>query len=339
MKPNPARRPKLIEGLDPARMRGLEIGPLDRPIVPKGQGDVLYADQLPAEALRHKYRDDPEVDLGRIVPVDIVWGEARLREAVGGETSFDYVIASHVAEHVPDLAGWLEEVREVLAPGGSVRLALPDRRFTFDYLRRESTLAELAATALLRPRRPLPGALLDCCLNAVTVDPIAAWSGQLAPSELVPLVRWEDAMAMARDAIENGGYHDVHCWVFTPTSFARLMDAAAARGLIRFCCAGIRDTEPDDTEFFVTLVPCDDPAEAAATWRVALDRLRTPLDATDPAAVRRRFDEERDAFEAERTRLTIERDWLRHRVAALEASSSWRLTAPLRALTQRFRGR
>ncbi len=342
MKPNPARRPKLIAGLDLAAMRGLEIGPLDRPIVTKADGDIRYVDQLPADALRHKYRDDAEVYLDRIVPIDIVWGEVRLAEAVGARAPnwapFDYIVASHVAEHVPDLAGWLEELREVLAPSGSVRLALPDRRFTFDHLRRESTLAELAAAALLRPRRPPPVAVLDCCLNAVTVDPIAAWSGQLAGAELVRRVRWDDAMAMARDAIDNGTYHDVHCWVFTPTSFAQLMQTAASRGLIAFACAGMRDTEPDDTEFFVTLVPSNDAAQAAATWGAALDGLRSPLNATDLASVRRRFDEERDAFEADRARLTIQRDWLRHRVAALEASSSWRLTAPLRAVARRFRG-
>ena len=36
--------------------QGLEIGPLDKPVVPKEGTGVLYADHLPTDKLRDKYR-------------------------------------------------------------------------------------------------------------------------------------------------------------------------------------------------------------------------------------------------------------------------------------------
>ena len=38
--------------------QGLEIGPLDAPIVPKKGTGVLYADHLPTDKLRDKFRGD-----------------------------------------------------------------------------------------------------------------------------------------------------------------------------------------------------------------------------------------------------------------------------------------
>ncbi|MEX3900116.1 methyltransferase domain-containing protein [Paraburkholderia sp. BR10954] len=48
---------------------------------------------------------------------------------------FDYVIASHVIEHVLDLVGWVHSLLAALKHAGRIVLAVPDRRYTFDYVR------------------------------------------------------------------------------------------------------------------------------------------------------------------------------------------------------------
>jgi hypothetical protein len=96
---------KLRFGLDFGSMTGIEIGPSFRPVVAKNEGDVIYVDHLDTELLKAKYADDPNVDTCKIVSVDAVWGSQTLLQGVGRRV--DYVIASHVAEHVPDLVGWL----------------------------------------------------------------------------------------------------------------------------------------------------------------------------------------------------------------------------------------
>lgn len=75
--------------------RGLEIGPLDKPIVPKEGTGVLYADHLPTSELRDKYRGDDNVSNDSIQGIDIVVGQSGIGDAVGSRR-FNYVVASHV---------------------------------------------------------------------------------------------------------------------------------------------------------------------------------------------------------------------------------------------------
>lgn len=299
-------RQRMLRGLDIARQQGLEIGALDKPVVRRADGPILYADHADTATLRRKYDGNPDVDAAAIVDVDAIWGDCTLREAVGPDRALDYVIACHVVEHVPDLVGWLAEIREILRPGGELRLLVPDRRYTFDRLRQATKFSEIVHAHLVRARKPLPLAILDHVLEVAKVDPGAAWSGRLDEDRLV---RWHDlahAEGVAVDALRNGTYHDVHVWVFTPRSFALLMARAAELGLIGFACVDVEDTPENDIEFYVALRPAERD-EAAASWR----RMA--------AAVRH--------DDAARTRL-----------AALEASTIWRASAPLRRLVNAARG-
>lgn len=261
------RRQKILADIDTAKAQGVEIGALFNPIALRAEGPVVYVDHETTEGLRNKYRNDPQVDINALVDVDAVWGNRTLREAIGGTQRFDYIVASHVIEHVPDLISWLGELREVLADNGSIRLAIPDRRYTFDYLRRESTLVDVVHARTLRTRIPLAYHILDQCLNGVHVDPTQAWAGPLDPSTLKHSHSLEGAMHVARDAVENGVYHDVHCWVFTPRTFAGLFAEMVGLGLTDFACGGFFDTDLNQIEFFVHLVPSKDRQAAVASWQ------------------------------------------------------------------------
>ena len=75
---------------------------------------------------------DPNVDVRNLVNVDFVLEQGPLREIAANEAPFDYAIASHVFEHLPDPIGWLTELHSLLSPGGVIALAIPDKRYTFD---------------------------------------------------------------------------------------------------------------------------------------------------------------------------------------------------------------
>src|ERR1700688_1681216 len=98
--------------------RILEIGPSHAPIAPKSAGwnsaVVDYTDQA---NLRDKYTPF-NVDLDAIEEVDFVWNSGPLHGAVPPALhgSFDTMIASHVIEHVPDLAQFLISAAELLKP-------------------------------------------------------------------------------------------------------------------------------------------------------------------------------------------------------------------------------
>ena len=152
--------------------RGLEIGPLASPVlVPRKMGEVYSWTICPPTRLIAKFTGDPDVDETPIVSTDLVWGSNTLAEAVGSSAPFDYVVASHVLEHVPDLIGWLNEVSAVLRPGGRLSLAMPDRRYTFDIRRRETDVSEIVEASLLQLRRPAVRATFDHFYRYVQVDP------------------------------------------------------------------------------------------------------------------------------------------------------------------------
>jgi hypothetical protein len=373
------RKDKLLAGIDLQRSTGLEIGALDKPIVSKAQGSILYIDHMDSASLRQKYANDPNIDVAKIVDVDAVWGPQSMFEALRGH-KVDYILASHVLEHVPDLITWLEELRSVLNVGGDVRLAIPDRRFMFDYLRRETTVADIVHAFLMRAKAPLPYSILDHCLNETIVDEVQAWQGKLDPDALRRKRTLDEAMTIARDALVTGRYHDVHCWVFTPRSFAELFEQAAALRLINFACHGFFDTEQYQTEFFLRLRECGDRRRIVESWRGmkeaaredepgSIAEERRPILETvsvkshecevlaDGIAEAPRIDCE---VEAERVRHAIELaearrqiaetqeranfeatelDAAQRRIAALESSTSWKITSPLRRISQTLRNR
>ncbi len=116
---------------------------------------IKFVDHADVAFLRAKYAHDPAVALDNIVPLDAVWGDHSLAQCLPGER-FDFVIASHLIGHVPDMLRWLDEVAGRLNPHGRLILAIPDRRYTFDLLRRETiskeSLGYSIATATTYPR-------------------------------------------------------------------------------------------------------------------------------------------------------------------------------------------
>ncbi len=275
------RKEKLLDGLDPSKLIGAEIGPLHNPLVPRAEGHIIYVDHKSAEELRETYANDSFVKLENI-QVDAIWCKHTLQEAVGlyfqarGQTpqSLDYVVASHVIEHVPDLVTWLHEIRSVLTSTGEVRLAVPDKRYTFDYLRRTTQIEDVLVAYLNRARIPNTHCLLDFCLNEVAVNTVAAWQGTLDVTQLKKGHTTAGAMHVARDAMQNGTYHDVHCWVFTPASFAQLFVALAEADLVDFACSAYFEPVQFTNEFIVNLRVNADKAAVLASWRQMAETVR-----------------------------------------------------------------
>jgi len=263
------RREKMLQGLDFQVAVGAEIGALFNPLLSKSEANVLYVDYADAESLRRHYAGNKLIDPAKIVETDAIWGEKTLKEALGRQV--DFILASHVIEHVPDLIAWLNELESVLSPGGEIRLAVPDRRYTFDFLRRETEIAEVLAAYIAKARVPQPYFILDYYLNATEVDARAAWQGEVTKQSLKRPDNLAAVMSLAEDALKTGTYHDAHSWVFTPHSFARLLGQLVEGDFIRFGCERFFDTEKNTIEFFVVLKRYDDRDSAIESWRLMSD--------------------------------------------------------------------
>jgi SAM-dependent methyltransferase len=251
------RQEKILACIDPATQTGLEIGALDKPIVNVEMGKILYVDHASTEELKQKYANDPNVATEQIVHVTYVWGEKVLPELVSDKAPVDYVIASHVIEHVPDLIGWLKEIHAVLKPGGILSLAIPDKRYCFDYFRQPTQLAEVVEAYLQGSRKPTPRQIFDFTSS------FAGWKNQFnwSPKDNVPVnevtrsYSVTDAWNITHAVFIEQSYSDTHCWVFTPQSFFDLFRQVIELDLIDFRVARYYETEA--CEFIVSLEAMD----------------------------------------------------------------------------------
>jgi predicted SAM-dependent methyltransferase len=225
------RKEKILNNILPGTQVGIEFGPLTSPIVTRDIGSVRYVDHATTEELRKKCASWGSIDLSRIVDVDYVWKNENLKELTINEAPFDYVIASHVVEHVPDFVGWFKEIRSILKPGGILSLAVPDKRFTFDYLRQVSTLADVLDAYLLKSKKPSARQIFDYKSQFVNRNTVFKWG---LKEILIHEHTLDEAWQIAKNSVLNENYEDVHCWVFTEFSFIELLKSLVKLNLLDF---------------------------------------------------------------------------------------------------------
>lgn len=239
------RLDRLLCGIDLERSSILEIGPLGNPAV-RGR-NVKYLDYADREVLAAKSAHDPAVDTSKIPHIDYV--ASRLADYQAIEDRFDYIIASHVIEHTPDWLGWLEVLFGLLRPDGRVVLAVPDRRYTFDYLRKESTLGESLDAYFERRQRLSFAQVFDAGNYARRIDAGLAWSGRIDATQRIFSV--EQALGLAKQSrIEHV---DMHAWVFTFESFMDIVTSVNELGVMAINVVSATSPVRYSNEFFVTL--------------------------------------------------------------------------------------
>lgn len=242
-----SRDRKILASIDKSAP-GLEIGPSHRPIAPKREGfNVKVLDHLSAEGLKAKYRDH-DVDIDAIEEVDYIWSGEPISQLVGTQ-KFDWIIASHVIEHTPDLIGFLKECETILTENGILSLAVPDKRYCFDHFRELSSLGGVIDAHLLGRTIHSPGTAVDYFLNVVKKGERIAWQeGQ--KGEYTPIHTTNDALSGMQQA-KGGAYIDLHAWCFVPSSFRLMIDDLYQLGFIQLREAQFFDTTGH--EFFITL--------------------------------------------------------------------------------------
>ena len=123
---------------------GIEIGAASLPLrVPPGVR-VRYVDNLDRDALIARSGDGflgSGIELAAIPEVDVIDDAQTL--GTFADESLDFIVASHVLEHLEDPIGALKNFARAIRHGGIIFLILPDARRTFDYLRERTTIGHL----------------------------------------------------------------------------------------------------------------------------------------------------------------------------------------------------
>jgi SAM-dependent methyltransferase len=162
---------------------GIEIGAFNKPLLLPPDARVKYADIYPEDAARRYFPEG--LSEGEPVPVHIVAPADRLD--VIPNASQDFIVASHLLEHMEDPIGALLEWHRVLRPGGLLFLRVPDMRGTFDRLRTRTSLEHLvldhaeSSEAAGRRARDLDHYCewARCVNNLVDEGQVRFWAGLL----------------------------------------------------------------------------------------------------------------------------------------------------------------
>jgi len=117
---------------------GIEIGALHNPLPVAYSINVKYVDRFDKSGLYEQY---PELRKHKLVDIDFIDDGEKL--STFSNESQDFIIANHFLEHCEDPIATLKTFFRVLRVHGTIFLALPDKRFTFDIDRQRTSLSHL----------------------------------------------------------------------------------------------------------------------------------------------------------------------------------------------------
>jgi SAM-dependent methyltransferase len=313
--------------------QGLEIGPSYSPLVPKSmQPTIDTVDHASRSDLIEKYVlfGLPQDKIDTIDEVDYIWDGGSLVDAIGKKEHYDYVVAAHVVEHSVDLIAFLRDCEALLKPEGRLVLVVPDKRVCFDFFKPLTSLGD-AIDAHLRPTtfHP-PGAFVDHVAYACMLDGQIAWSPGQHGDLAVQFADLSSVPTQIQQAVDQSAYRDIHRWIFTPASFSLLMQDLAELGYHSFVEVGSAPTS--GYEFYITLAKAPLPV-ASRPRTESLLRIRDEIREEVAGDLLLELQESSSRLSRVDHELTNARGDLEE----IRASTSWRITKPLRAVASRLR--
>lgn len=250
MHPNPHRRRTLIEQqLSLADANIVEIGALNGPTLSPKQYNIRFIDYADRKQLLKDTASNSAINPHDIVHVDYPVQDTKYSKFI--QERFDLVIANHVIEHIPDIASWFLNIHGILDEGGLFFLSVPDKRYTFDYLRNETSIVDVVRAHSEAYVKPTVAMLFEYYYHRRPVGITECWNGQHLDIVARPGMSIEDALSNAVRAAEK--YTSTHCHVFTADSFRLLLTEMKTLGYAPFDLVDFHDVDPGANEFHAML--------------------------------------------------------------------------------------
>lgn len=127
------RAPELCKGI------GLEIGSLHKPL--PLDACVIHVDRFSTEELKCNYAKDKNISIDQIRQVQVAWKDGVY--PFFDNNAFDFVVNSHVLEHVCNPGRQIMEWLRVIRPGGVLYMIVPDKNYCFDRKRQVTPIQHL----------------------------------------------------------------------------------------------------------------------------------------------------------------------------------------------------
>lgn len=348
-------------------MRGLEIGPWFAPLAPKKGGyNCLAVDVFDADTLRERARNNrnvPDALIPDIEDVDVLGSSteiASLVEARGELGTHDYIISSHNFEHLPNPIKFLQGCSQVLKVNGMLSMAIPDKRACFDYFRPHSTISQIIDAYFEDRRRPTFAQEFDqLSLHSLYrrgADMHLAFTLHDDPIDIIALRNLDDGYSgwvQRRDNLDET-YADVHCWVFTPTTFELIIRDLQFLGLSQFeimeldstgagefvihmrnvggrVCAD-RDRFYEEREVLLRRIGCELAENSLVLRSTRAQVAEREGEIARLKQVTREVESEAARLKQVTEKIEGEAARLRHAMEEIKNSTSWRLTEPMRQI-------
>ena len=162
---------------------------------------------------------------------------------------FAAVVSCHSIEHQPDLVRHLNQVRDILQPGGQYFLIIPDKRFCFDQPIPESTIADIIDAHIGKRSVHSIRSIVEHVALTTHNDPVRHWAGDHGTVAVL------DRVIAITPSLEGykDAYLDVHAWQFTPDSLKVNIDLLNKAGFIDLEVERVYNTPRPRLEFCAVL--------------------------------------------------------------------------------------
>ena len=239
--------------------RILELGPLNRPIADKSTyPNTFYCDIRSTEEVKTLYSGNDYlaatgimVNTEEIVPIDYVVKNG-YSKSLSHVEKFDYVIASHVMEHVDDLIFALQDIAKLLKPGGIFYIVYPDKRYCFDHFRTSASFRDAYHVFRQGVKNNAP-MVLDFYFSVVPENDASLFWGKDGLLNELPRAPFANAVAHYERALDGERMEDVHYWPFTDMDFLKFLYDCTRAGLLPFHCVSFQPCVQDDQQFMIAL--------------------------------------------------------------------------------------
>lgn len=222
----------------------LEVGKLCFPIFENSKNIDVFS----KEELIENYSNDTNVNVEKMCDVDYLIKDNNWLV----DDKFNYIVSSHNIEHSPCLVSFINNIDKCMEDDGFAFLVIPDFRYCFDANKSPSSLVDVLDSYYTK--RSVPGlkSVVEHKLLSTHNNHIQHWSGGDKENNS----KFEFDIDSLKEIIKNtdfNAYNDVHCWMFTPESFEKLISSLNELCLINLTVREIYPTQKNSNEFFCVL--------------------------------------------------------------------------------------
>lgn len=239
--------------------RILEIGPLKRCLLDREKyHNYFFADIRSTEEIKQVYAGNRylektgiSINIKEIIDIDYVI-QGSYSATFKNSEKFNYIIVSHVLEHVPNLIDFFLDIQNIIEENGEIIIIYPDKRFCFDHFRSDSKFSDIY-NVYLNGNKALGAQVLDFYTNVIPEnDPRKFWENGDGVDFNFKNDKKKNLKAY-HNTIKGKLEEDVHYWPFSDYAFIKFLQDASVYNLFPFSVKEFIPTQLNTQSFLVIL--------------------------------------------------------------------------------------